>query len=117
MSKFRRRVIISFVLVKLLSTEAVETGNVKPIEAVIGKGNIVISISFVMISLSCNAMMSSGFLAMRSYPFCACNSGDMVVVFTVSSSLWVRASNFSLSTAMHSSLSLTNISFPYLFQT
>ena len=64
--EFCRRVLISFIWEKLLSTEAVETGNVKPIEAIFCKfGNIVTSISFVMSSLSCNAMLSSGFLACK----------------------------------------------------
>ena len=58
--------LISFIWEKLLSTEAVETGNVKPIEAIFCKlGNIVTIISFVMSSLSCNAMLSSGFLASK----------------------------------------------------
>ena len=66
MREFRRRVLICFIWEKLLSTEAVETGNVKPIEAIFRKfGNIVTSISFVMSSLSCNAMLSLGFLASK----------------------------------------------------
>ena len=51
MREFRRRVLISFIWEKHLSTEAVETGNVKSIEAIFCKfGNIVTSISFVMSS-------------------------------------------------------------------
>ena len=64
MREFRKCILISFIWEKLLSTEVVETGNVKPIEAIFCKfGNIVTSISFVMRSLSCNAMLSSGLLA------------------------------------------------------
>ena len=74
---------------KLIKTEAVETGNVKPIEAIFCKfGNIVTSISFVMSSLSCNAMLSSDFLAskVRKVIHSVGTSGDMTAVFTVSSS-------------------------------
>ena len=64
MRGFCRRVLISFIWEKLLSTEAVETGNVKPIEAIFRNfGNVVTSTSFVMSFLSCNAMLSLGFLA------------------------------------------------------
>ena len=92
--EFRRRVLIGFIWEKLLSTEAVETGNVKPIEAIFCKfGNIVTSISFVMSSLSCNAMLFSGFLAskVRKVIHSVCTSGDMTSDFTVSSSFRVRA--------------------------
>ncbi len=66
MREFRRRASISYICKKLLSTEAVETGNIKPIETIFCKfGNIVTSISFVMSSLSYNAMLSSGFLASK----------------------------------------------------
>ena len=94
MREFRRRVLISFVWEKLLSAEVVETGNVKPIEAIFCKfGNIVTSISFMMSSLSCNAMLSSGFIAskVRKVIHSVCTSGDMTAVFTVSSSFRVRA--------------------------
>ena len=48
------------------STGGIETGNVQPIEAIFCKfGNIVTSISFVISSLSCNAMLSSSFLASK----------------------------------------------------
>ena len=51
---------------KLLSSESDETGNVKPIESIFGKfGNIVTGISFVRSSLSCNAVLSSGFLGSK----------------------------------------------------
>ena len=64
--EFRRRVFISFIWEKHLSSEAIETGNVTPIEAIFSKfGNIVTSISFLMSSLSCNAMLSSGFVASK----------------------------------------------------
>ena len=94
MREFRRHVLIGFIWEKLLSIEAVETGNVKPIEAIFCKfGNIITSISFVMSSLSCNAMMSSGFLASKVpkviHP--VCTSGDITAVFTVSSSFRERA--------------------------
>ena len=53
MREFCRRGLISFIWEKLLSTEAVETGNVKPIEAIFCKfGNIVTSTLFVMSSIS-----------------------------------------------------------------
>ena len=93
--EFRRRVLIN--LEKLLSTEAFETGNVKPIEAIFCKfGNIVTSISFVMSSLNCNAMLSSDFLArkVRKVIHSVCTSGDILAVFTVSSSFRVRANLF-----------------------
>ena len=55
MREFRRRVLIGFIWEKLLSIEAVETRNVKPIEGIFCKfGNIVASISFAL-------MLSSGF--------------------------------------------------------
>ena len=94
MREFCRRILISFIWEKLLSTEAVETGNVKPIEAIFCKfGNIVTSTSFVMSSLSCYAMLSSGYLAsaVRKVIHSVCTSGDMTAVFTVSSSFRVRA--------------------------
>ena len=94
MREFCRHVLISFIWEKLLSTEAVETDNIKPIEAIFCKpGNIVTSISFVMSCLSCNAMLSSGFLAskVRKVIHSVYASGDMTAVFTVSSSLRVRA--------------------------
>ena len=54
MREFRRRVLISFIWVKLLSTEAVETGNVKLIEEISFVGlETLTSISFEMSSLSC----------------------------------------------------------------
>ena len=87
MREFRRRVLISLIWEKLLSTEAVETGNVKPIEAIFCKfGNIATRISFVTSSLSCNAMLSSGFLAskVRKVNHSVCTSGDITAVFTVS---------------------------------
>ena len=86
--EFSGHVLVSFNWEKLLSTEAVETGNVKPIEAIFCKlGNIVTSISFVMSSLSCNAMLSSGFLAsnVRKVIHSVCTLGDMTAVFNVSS--------------------------------
>ena len=92
--EFRRRVLISFIWEKLLSTEVGETGNVKPIEAIFCKfGNIVISISFVTSSLSCNAMLSSGFLASEvgKVIHYVCTLGDMTAVTTVSSSFRVKA--------------------------
>ena len=91
--EFRRRIFISFIWGKLLSTDAVETGHVKPTEAIICMcGNIVSSTSFVVSSLSCNAMLSSGFLAskVRKVIHSVCTSGDMTAVFTVSSSFRVR---------------------------
>ena len=94
MRVFCKHILISFIWEKLLSTEGIETGNVKPIEAIFYKfGNIVTSISFVMSSLSCNAMLSSGFLAskVRKVIHSVCTSGDMTAVFTVSSSFRVRA--------------------------
>ena len=52
MSEFRRCVLIVSFGRNFLSTEAVETGNVKPIEAIFYKlGSIVTSISFVVSSL------------------------------------------------------------------
>ena len=94
MREFRRHVLISFIWEKLLSAEVVETGNVKPIEAIFCKfGSIVTSISFMMSSLSRNAMLSSGFIAskVRKVIHSVCTSGDMTAVFTVSSSFRVRA--------------------------
>ena len=85
--EFCRRVLISFIWKKPLQTEAVETGNVKTNKAIFCKfGNIETSISFVMSSLSCNAMLSSGFLAskVRKVIHSVCTSGDMTAVFTVS---------------------------------
>ena len=90
--EFHRRVLIGFIWEKLLSTEAVETGNVKPIEVIFCKfGNIVTSISFVISSLCCNAMLSLGFLAriVQKVIHSVCTSGDMTALFTVSLS-WVR---------------------------
>ena len=89
MREFHRRVLIGFIWEKLLSIEAVETGIVKPIEAIFCKfGNIVTRISFVMSSLSCNAMLSSGFLGsnVRKINHSVCTSGDITGLFTVSSS-------------------------------
>ena len=83
--EFRRRILISFMWEKFLSTEVVETGNVKLIEAIFCKfGSIVTSISFVMSSLSYNAMLSSGFLAskVRKVIHSVCTSEDMTAVFT-----------------------------------
>ena len=66
MREFRRRVLIRFIWEKLLSTDPVETGNAKGIEAIFDEfGNIVTDISFVMSSLSCNAILSSGFLLVK----------------------------------------------------
>ena len=90
--EFRRHVF--FIWEKLLSTEAVETGNVKPIEAISCKfGNIVTSILFLMSFLCCNAMQSSGSLAseVRKVIHSVCTSGDKTAVFIVSSSFRVRA--------------------------
>ena len=84
--EFSWHVLVSFNWEKLLSTEAVETGNVKPIAAIFCKfGNIVTSISFVISSLSCNAMPTSGFLAskVRKIIHSVCTLGDMAAVFTV----------------------------------
>ena len=96
--EFHTHVLISFIWEKLLSAETVETGNVKPIEAVFCKfGNIVTSISFVMCS-SCNT--SSGFLASKigKVFHSVCTSRDLTAVFTVSSSFRVRANvSFQLS--------------------
>ena len=51
---------------EILSTEAAESGNVKPVEAIFCRfGNIVTSISFVISSSSCNAMLSLGFLTSK----------------------------------------------------
>ena len=90
MREFRRHVLFGFIWEKLLTTELVETSNVKPIAAIFYKfGNIVTSISFVMSSVSFNAMLSSGFLAskVRKIIHSVCTSGDMTAVFTVSSSV------------------------------
>ena len=47
--ELRRRVLICFMAEKLLSTEAVETGIVCPMEAILDRlGNMVASISFVI---------------------------------------------------------------------
>ena len=97
--RVRRHVLINFIGEKLLS-EAVETGNVTPNEAIFCKfGNIVTSITFVMSSLSCNAMLSSGFLAceVQKVIHSVCTSGDMTTVFTLSSSFSVRATYLSRS--------------------
>ena len=94
MREFCGRVLIRLIWEKLLSTETVETGNVKPIEAIFGKlGNIVTSILFVMSTLSCNAMLSSDFIAgeVRKVIHSVCTSGDMIAIITVSSSYKVRA--------------------------
>ena len=65
------RVLISFICEKLLSTEAVETGNVETVEAILCRfGNIVTGISFVISSLSCSAMLSSGFFASSARKVC-----------------------------------------------
>ena len=85
--------LIRLIWEKLLSTETVETGNVKPIEAIFGKlGNIVTSILFVMSTLSCNAMLSSDFIAgeVRKVIHSVCTSGNMTAIITVSSSYKVR---------------------------
>ena len=60
--ELRRRVLFGFVWEKLLSTEAVETCIVKPIEDILDKfGNMVTSISFVISSQSCSAMYEMWF--------------------------------------------------------
>ena len=59
-------------------------------------GNIVTSIPFVMISLSCNAMLSSSLLAskIQKVIHSVYASGDMAAVFTVSTSFRVRVHLF-----------------------
>ena len=92
--EFHRHVLITFILEKLLSTETVETGVIKQIEATLCKfGDIVTSISSVMSSLSWNAMLPPGLFAskVRKGIHSVCTSGGITADFTVSSPFNVRA--------------------------